>query len=414
MLSFDGWSVGIAYCLKIILDTIFSIYVIFRAKKGNIKLLYFPAFAMLSIVIAYIPFAYDFIHILLTGQNYPINYVHLFIYLTCFQIDGFAFFYLAITLTISEKKKMMLILVSLYIIFVQMILIFLPNLGFFLEFPPYPGENLIKPYFSLNSVAFYLLLPYGVILIVFGFKLALKSLKMRGKLRNKYQTLAIGYVFGMVWLLLVYTSRDVGFLFAIFFVISFFIIWITFIYGLSPVREKKHKKKRMPSESELKFVSYLTKKTEDNRSLEDKYSSVHNINREIFVFMSYATKDADLFKVKETAEKLTNTAEIEKVLYWQEDMEDNIIEYMNDNLGKCHTFVLFCSKNALESVPVKKEWTAADAMGKPIIPVFFNPEHIPPLLRSRLGIEFDFYDIKRNVQGLYSLILKKCSGLEED
>jgi hypothetical protein len=413
MLSFDGWSVGIAYCLKIIFDTSFSIYVIFRAKKGNIKLLYFPAFAMLSIVIAYIPFAYDFIHILLTGNNYPINDIHLFIYLLCFQFDGFAFFYLGITLTFSERKKIMILLISFYMICVQTFLSFLPNRGFNLGKPLNPGENLIKPYFPLNSISMYLLIPYGVILLVFGIKLVLKSLKMRGKIRNKYQILALGYVFGMVWMLLVYSSQDVGFLFAIFFIASFFAVWTTFLYGLSPVREKKPKKKRVPSESELKFVSYLTKKSGNNQFLEDNYIDVKEIEREIFVFMSYATKDADLFKIKEIAEKLTNTTEIKDVLYWQEDMEDNIIEYMNDNLGICHTFILFCSKNAIESIPVKKEWTAADAMGKPIIPVFFNPEHIPPLLRSRLGIEFDFYNVDRNVHGLHSLILKKCGGLTE-
>ena len=48
-----------------------------------------------------------------------------------------------------------------------------------------------------------------------------------------------------------------------------------------------------------------------------------------------------------------------------------------------------------------------------IIPVFYNPNHIPALLSSRLGVEFDFYDMERNVQELYNLILKKVGGLTE-
>ncbi len=91
---------------------------------------------------------------------------------------------------------------------------------------------------------------------------------------------------------------------------------------------------------------------------------------EILVFVSYATVDANLFRIREIAESLTSYKDIYDVLYWQEDMQDNIFEYMNDNLGKCDVMLLICSLHSMKSVPVKKEWTAADAMGKPIIPVF--------------------------------------------
>ena len=128
------------------------------------------------------------------------------------------------------------------------------------------------------------------------------------------------------------------------------------------------------------------------------------------VFMSYATKDAPLFRIKELADELTKFPEIFDVLYWQEDMQDNIIEYMNDNLGRCHVVLLFCSPNALDSEPVKKEWTAADAMGKPILPIFLKQDHIPPLLRSRLGVEFDQFDFKKNITTLYELIIKKSQS----
>ncbi|MBD3350253.1 MAG: TIR domain-containing protein, partial [Candidatus Lokiarchaeota archaeon] len=128
----------------------------------------------------------------------------------------------------------------------------------------------------------------------------------------------------------------------------------------------------------------------------------------ILVFISYATSDAPRFQISKIAETLTNYNEIEDVLYWQEDMHDNIIKFMNDNLGKCDVFLLFCSPNALRSSPVEKEWTAADALNKPIIPVFSNKNYIPPLLSSRLGIEiFDVFDIPGNVEKLYDLILKK-------
>jgi hypothetical protein len=132
--------------------------------------------------------------------------------------------------------------------------------------------------------------------------------------------------------------------------------------------------------------------------------------KKIIIFMSYATKDAELFKIKEIAKSLNFYEDIKEVLYWQENMKDNIIKYMNDNLGRCNILLLFCSPNALISNPVEKEWTAADSMGKPIIPIFLNSDHIPPLLKSRLGLEYDSFDFQKNIHNLHDLILKKCSG----
>lgn len=132
-----------------------------------------------------------------------------------------------------------------------------------------------------------------------------------------------------------------------------------------------------------------------------------DIEKNVLVFVSYATKDAELFKIKEIAENLTSYEKIDDVLYWQEDMTDNIIKYMSDNLANCDVMLLFCSPNALKSIPIEKEWTSADIMNKPIIPVFVKPDHIPPLLKSRLGIEFDSFDLQKTINEIYNLILKK-------
>ena len=130
-------------------------------------------------------------------------------------------------------------------------------------------------------------------------------------------------------------------------------------------------------------------------------------NQEFLVFVSFATKDAEIFKIRELSKILSNRDKISDVLYWQEDMKDNIIKYMNDNLEKCDIVLLFCSPNALASEPVEKEWTAADIMGKPIIPIFTDPAHIPALLKTRLGIKFDPFNFQKNINETYNLILKK-------
>ena len=61
----------------------------------------------------------------------------------------------------------------------------------------------------------------------------------------------------------------------------------------------------------------------------------------------------------------------------------------------------------LKSEFVEKEWTAADAMGKPILPVFIKSEHIHPLLKSRLGVEYDTFKLNNTIKEIYSVILKK-------
>lgn len=135
------------------------------------------------------------------------------------------------------------------------------------------------------------------------------------------------------------------------------------------------------------------------RTSENSIQQINDINnnktRKIVVFMSYATKDSDLFKIKELAENLTKFNEIDNVLYYEGELYDNFVKFMNDNIGKCDILLLFCSPNASISEFVEKEWTAADALGKPIIPVFLKTDHIPPLLSSRLGLEFDTFDIQK-------------------
>ena len=125
------------------------------------------------------------------------------------------------------------------------------------------------------------------------------------------------------------------------------------------------------------------------------------------IFMSYATKDAELFNVPEIAKKLEKKQGIEKVLYWQKHLKENIREYMNTNIEECDIFILFCSPEAKKSTQVKQEWNAADQIGKHIIPIFTKKEHIPAILSSKLGVEFDIFNKEGVSDGIYEIIMKK-------
>jgi len=129
--------------------------------------------------------------------------------------------------------------------------------------------------------------------------------------------------------------------------------------------------------------------------------------KELLIFMSYATKDAEIFKIKDISRILTSKKEISDVLYWEEDTENNIQKYMSDNLKKCDVLLLFCSPNARKSDAVEDEWTAANTMRKPIIPIFTDLDHIPTLLKPRKGVKYDMFDFDKTIKELYDLILKK-------
>jgi len=125
------------------------------------------------------------------------------------------------------------------------------------------------------------------------------------------------------------------------------------------------------------------------------------------VFISYATTDSDYFQVSRMSKELTNYPEIEQVLFWEEDLHDDIYDYMETNLGKCDIFLLFCSPNALKSDAVKMEWQAALKIKKKIIPVFVREKHIPTLLSTKLGVHFSESDIDGTIKNIYDLIIKK-------
>ncbi|MFX1499855.1 MAG: NosD domain-containing protein [Promethearchaeota archaeon] len=145
--------------------------------------------------------------------------------------------------------------------------------------------------------------------------------------------------------------------------------------------------------------------TQDTKKLIEKKKA--NV---VLVFISYALKDSKLFKIKEIAEELTSYDRIENVLYCEEHTRDDFIRYMNKYVGDCDIMILFCSPNSLRSEYVEKEWAAADAMHKPIIPVFMKTEHIPPLLRSRVGVDFNAFEVQKTIHELYNLILKKTQS----
>ena len=174
-------------------------------------------------------------------------------------------------------------------------------------------------------------------------------------------------------------------------------------------------------EEALKHISeYL--ETGDMQKLDDATKRVSQFARivkaavsgkklEFNVFLSYSTIDSDFFNIPEISRCLEAFPEIDKVLYWEKDSGQNIIEYMEYNLERAKVFVLFCTKNSKNSKSVKLEREAAIQLKQEerirIIPIFQNPLDIPLLLKPFLGVQFDKEDFDGFIQSLHREILRK-------
>ncbi|MGB5912190.1 MAG: toll/interleukin-1 receptor domain-containing protein, partial [Promethearchaeia archaeon] len=126
-------------------------------------------------------------------------------------------------------------------------------------------------------------------------------------------------------------------------------------------------------------ISEIRQFSEETRRFLEKDGMKAEVTANIKIFISYATADSTYFQVSKIATLLGENPEIEGVLYWEEDLQDDIYDYMNKNLAKCDAFLLFCSENANHSEPVQMEWKAALKIKKKIIPIFVKESDIPPL-----------------------------------
>ncbi|MFX1356775.1 MAG: TIR domain-containing protein [Promethearchaeota archaeon] len=174
-------------------------------------------------------------------------------------------------------------------------------------------------------------------------------------------------------------------------------------YGISSI-QKDSKKKIIPIIKEILDESLKVKIDEEKVVLKEQPAVKSN---DILIFVSYSTLDSDFFEINNIAEKLQQHSEIKKVFYWEEDLKDDIYDYMNRNLDICDAFLLFCSKKAKKSEQVQLEWKSALKIKKPIIPIFKDEKDIPTLVSTKLGVTFDKNDIDKTVEQLYQLILKK-------
>ena len=414
MLSYIGCLRGLTAMSIIIFGCIFGLYLIFKSRKTKITLLSYMGLFFIFFGFLFLVELLDFFAILLTNMNLE----------NVFGLVGtlgvmwyapaiFCGIYIGSVFLIPNKKIYILSIYLVLVIICETLLFLDPTNSTVFIPPAIPGENLVDNRPNISSILGILFIILFFSAIGFnGIGFLYKTMRSKKLLRKKFLLLTICFIILLAFMTLeIFTPKSGNSLIPIGNRLVPLIFLILIYVGLKPPKPPKAPKppkvKKSPLEEDIKLRSYMLGKSISAPIEEIKTPYRANLKDKLLVFVSYATKDADLFKVKDIAEMLTKYEEIKDVLYWQEDLKDNIFKYMSDNLSKCNVMILFCSKNALNSVPVEKEWTAADAMNMPIIPVFIKSNHIPSLLRSRLGLEFDLNDVQKNVTELRKLILKK-------
>ena len=128
------------------------------------------------------------------------------------------------------------------------------------------------------------------------------------------------------------------------------------------------------------------------------------------VFISYSTLDTNYFRISKIVRRLELYPKIKKVIFWEEDSKQNIVEFMEETLKKTNVFALFCSENSINSEAVKGEWQAGYQLVKKgqmkMIPVYEDEDHIPRLLLNMLNVKFTKDDFEGFIQKLYEEILR--------
>ncbi|MBN1970398.1 MAG: DUF4268 domain-containing protein [Candidatus Delongbacteria bacterium] len=131
------------------------------------------------------------------------------------------------------------------------------------------------------------------------------------------------------------------------------------------------------------------------------------------VFVSYANEDIETFHIKKIVKKLENTAkypEINKVYYWHRDVPLGLDfnEYMRDNISSSDVCLVICSENSSTAEGVILERGMMIALGKRIIPIFKEDEHVQQTLRENLrGVQ-----LNRVSDDFIDNLYKKLTGKE--
>ena len=154
------------------------------------------------------------------------------------------------------------------------------------------------------------------------------------------------------------------------------------------------------------FLNESTKLEEDIREIKEFSESLEVKPESISIFLSYADKDSDKFRVDEISKFLESKPEIEHAFYWERDAEDSISEFMIKYIKKSEVLLAFSSENTPTSNAVDEWKLVRMYRKKKVVPIFEDLTHVWELFRDNPGVIFNAEDLDRTREKIYQRILK--------
>lgn len=413
MLSDFGWIDGITSSSIVIFSLVFGIYILYIARKSNAKLLYYMGVFILSTGLMYLGVFSDFLAVLFTKNNLDNTngMVGLLSYIWFLPLQVASSYLFG--QVINPKKKWIVIFSQWILSTLFALAIFLDPLNSFnFVYPLNPGESLID--YNINFIT-----PAGILSLVItifyvgGFwfiNLIYKGVQSKGVIRKKFFLVGASiFIYTTFGFLEDFTVPG----------IAIVIIRVGYMSGILLMYFGLREEPEKPQESIKKEVRVvggiirLTKQLEPSLQKPLKNTKKPKVSP-FNIFISYSTQDTNYFHIPEIAKKLEEYPEINKVLYWVMDSNQNIIDYIERALNESKVFVSFCSENAIASKAVKGEWMAAyqlEQIGKlKIVPVHEMQRYIPSLLRPFLNVEFSSKNFEKFIKQLYHEIMRKIES----
>lgn len=245
ILSQLGWIDAISITCFFLFNVMFGLYLVYKSRKTNAKLLLIVGLAIISIGFGKLHSVSDFIVILVTGRNLEVSiYLRILIHYTPPVFYGFFSIYIGIEILLKKNKK--------YALLIVLIILTLLQIGFYIDpinqidiIVPIPsGISLVEINLAFGSFVFILAIILGLLALGFsGFGLLFKSFQVEGLLKKKYLFLAIGVFLCIISLLLETITTELLFniIFEIGQVISAFLWYLGLREEDVKIREKTKK-----------------------------------------------------------------------------------------------------------------------------------------------------------------------------
>ncbi|MFX1251863.1 MAG: toll/interleukin-1 receptor domain-containing protein [Promethearchaeota archaeon] len=124
------------------------------------------------------------------------------------------------------------------------------------------------------------------------------------------------------------------------------------------------------------------------------------------IFVSYAIDDLELFHISKIVSELEKYPIVDNLYYWDRDSNSSqtIPEYMENSIKECDIFLVFCSELSKKSKAIAFELDTAKSLGKRIVPIFRDIEHVREDIRQYRGVKFSKEDFEDFFADLYLIL----------